>query len=194
MQSIHYKPGDIILSVLLVLWFGSFGIQKHSQAEDTNNARFALTDHNGKQVTETDFAEYFLLIFFGYSHCPDICPLNLTTIGHTMNLLGKDSAKVQPIFVTLDPERDTPNVLKPFVLHFHPRMIGLTGNVQQIQEIATTFFVRYKHTGVDGNNGYLLDHTAATYLISPQGEGLLLFPHDTPASEMVAALHTYIAP
>ena len=192
MLSILSRPRGIVISVFIMLLFGIFGLQIHSQANDVSRATFVLTDHNGKLVTEKYFAGYFLLIFFGYSHCPDICPINLSAISNTMNLLGKDSVKVQPIFITLDPERDTPETLKPFVGYFHPRMIGLTGNSQQIRETAKTFFVRYKHSEVEGKNSYLLDHTAATYLIGPEGEGLQLFPHDTPPSEMVPALQTYI--
>ena len=192
MLSILSRLRSMVIWVFIMLLFGSFGLQINSHPRDASRVKFVLTDHNGKLVTEKYFAGYFLLIFFGYSHCPDICPINLSAISHTMNLLGKDSVKIQPIFITLDPERDTPETLKPFVRYFHPRMIGLTGNAQQIRETAKTFFVRYKHSEVESKNGYLLDHTAVTYFIGTEGEGLLLFPHDTPASEMVAALQTYI--
>ena len=95
---------------------------------------FALTDHTGKKVTDEDYRGKFMLIAFGYTYCPDVCPTGLQTMSVVMDLLGEQADWVQPIFITIDPERDTPEVMKEYVAAFHPSLIGLTGTPQQIAQ------------------------------------------------------------
>lgn len=167
----------------------------------SNRGSFALTDHTGRAVTDQNFRGSYLLIFFGYTHCPDICPTALTVIANVINLLGDQAQKVQPLFITLDPERDTPQVLANFVPYFHPRLIGLTGNLDQIKSVTKTYFVRSQKylpselsdtTVSEEGNDYLLDHTAASYLLGTDGNGLALFQHGTTATEIAKTIQSFM--
>ncbi|MCP4315422.1 MAG: SCO family protein [Hyphomicrobiales bacterium] len=146
-------------------------------------APFTLTDHTGKMVTDEDYRGKFMLINFGYTYCPDVCPTSLQTMSETMALLGEQADWVQPIFVTIDPERDTPEVLKEYVAYFHPKLIGLTGTPQQIAEAAEGFRVYYNRSELNNNGGeddgdYWMDHTASFYLVGTDGKGLAVFPYN----------------
>ena len=167
----------------------------------SNRGSFALTDHTGRAVTDQNFRGSYLLIFFGYTHCPDICPTALTVIANVINLLGDQAQKVQPLFITLDPERDTSQVLANFVPYFHPRLIGLTGNFDQIKSVTKTYFVRSQKylpsepsdtTVSEESNDYLLDHTAASYLLGTDGNGLALFQHGTTATEIAKTIQSFM--
>ena len=177
---------------MIILLVGILAMQTQTYAGEGNQVHFSLTNHNGEPVTEKNFMGYFLLIFFGYSHCPDICPMNLSIISSALDDLGSSGTRVQPIFITLDPERDTLKTLKSFVHHFHPELMGLTGSTKKIQEVAATFFVRYERSNTKTSSNYLLDHTAATYLIGPTGKGLVIFPHNTAVTEMATTIQAYI--
>ncbi len=187
------SPKMYFLFIPVILVFGLL-IAKEGRAvgsTDANVITFSLLDHSGQPVTEKNYRGYYLLIFFGYSHCPDICPISLQIVANALEKLGDQSPLVQPLFVTLDPERDTPALLSNFVAYFHPRLIGLTGSTSQIELVAKKFFVRYQRypsattiiekTGLQSQE-YLLDHTGAIYLLGPKAEGLSLFPDGTPAS------------
>jgi protein SCO1/2 len=102
---------------------------------------FHLTDQSGRAVSEADFAGRFMLIYFGFSNCPDVCPTELQTMGNAMDALGSDSGRVVPIFITVDPERDTPEQLKSYVAAFHPKMVGLTGSAEEIAAVAKAYKV-----------------------------------------------------
>lgn len=132
---------------------------------------FTLTDSNGKAVTNADFRGRFMLIYFGYSFCPDICPTELQTLGRALDALGPRAARITPVFITVDPARDTPASLKPFVRAFHPRMVGLTGTPEQIAAVAKAFRVYYRlgQPSKPGANDYLVDHTSFFYLVGPDG-------------------------
>jgi len=176
----------------IILLVGILAVQTKTYAGEENQVHFSLTNHDGEPVTEKNFMGHFLLIFFGYSHCPDICPMNLSVISSALDDLGSSGTRVQPIFITLDPKRDTLKILKSFVHHFHPRLMGLTGSTKKIQEVAATFFVRYERSNTKTSNSYLLDHTAASYLIGPTGKGLVIFPHNTAVTEMATTIQAYI--
>ena len=137
----------LALSILLVTYTGCSlspvqGQDAVAVGNSSNRGTFTLTDHTGRTVTDQDFRGSYLLIFFGYTHCPDICPTALTVVANVINLLGERAQQVQPVFITLDPERDTPQALANFVSYFHPRLIGLTGSLDQIDAVAKTYFVR----------------------------------------------------
>ena len=120
----------------------SAGPDDTSQA--TNRGAFSLVDHTGRSVTHQDFLGRFMLIFFGYTHCPDICPTDLLVMSQALDMLGAAGERVQPIFITIDPERDTPRVMAEFVAHFHPRLVGLTGAPEQVAAAAEVYRVRYR--------------------------------------------------
>lgn len=156
---------------------------------------FTLVDHNGRTRTDRDFRGNFLLVYFGYTYCPDICPTGLQTISGALDLLSERSDRVQPVLVTVDPVRDTPAVLKDYVSNFHPSLIGLTGTEAQIRGITRAYKVHRRkvilpETKDDGY--YLVDHSSIAYLMGPDGSWRTLFPHGTTAESMAAALERYL--
>jgi len=164
-----------------------------AQAEEGNlvGARiggdFALTDQDGRTVKWTDFAGKYRLVYFGYTYCPDVCPLDLNRFMAGYRLLEKSdpakAAKLQPIFITVDPERDKPAVIKAYVAAFHPKLIGLTGTPEQIEAVKKAFVVV---AGKDGDpkatQDYLVNHSRTPALFGPDGKPIALAPvDDTPA-------------
>jgi len=151
---------------------------------------FTLVDHTGRTVTDKDFRGSFLLVFFGYTHCPDICPLTLAEVSATLKALGKDARYVRPLFITVDPERDTPEVLASYVRAFHPAIIGLTGTPQQIRSVTKAYNAYYakvplKTNGkVSQSSHYSVDHSAFTYLMGPNGNFLEVFRFGTSPEKM----------
>jgi len=143
---------------------------------------FALTDQDGKPVTDRSFAGKNRIMYFGYTFCPDICPTTAQTIGQAMKLLDKSdpalSARVVPVFVTVDPARDTPAVIKQFVTAFYPRFVGLTGSPAAIEAIKKQYAVASSKEAVQANGGYLVGHSNAVYLMDPAGKPLALLPTD----------------
>jgi len=148
-----------------------------ARAEITNTS-FELTDHRGKRLSDMDLRGKHLLVFFGYTYCPDICPVALTNIAETLDHLGENAKKVTPIFVTLDPQRDTPEQLAGYVPHFHPTIIGLTGSADMIKQMATNYAVTYD-TVTEGDD-YLINHSGGVYVIDPSGAYLGFFDFDEP--------------
>jgi protein SCO1/2 len=169
--------------------------QSDRDPAEANRAPFALVDHTGRAVTDRDFLGRFLLIFFGYTHCPDVCPMDLAIMSEAVDLLGDEGNWVQPLFITIDPVRDTVAVLANFVGHFHPRLIGLTGTPEQVTAVAKRYHARYQmFTPAEGAEpeSYLMDHTAAFYLLGPDGGGLALFNHATKAEDIAAVIRQFI--
>lgn len=157
---------------------------------------FTLTDHTGKQVTEKDFMGKYMLVYFGYTFCPDVCPTSLTAMGQAMDILEAKfpgvAARIQPIFVSVDPERDTPALLAEYVKHFHGRMIGLTGTPDQVAAAAKTyrvFFSKVVEKGAAADE-YLMDHSSITYVIGPDGKFSTHFGHGTTPEAMSDKLAT----
>lgn len=130
---------------------------------------FQLIDQNGKTVTDADFRGKPLLVFFGFTHCPDICPTTLFEVSEVLNRLGAEAEKASAIFVTVDPERDTPEKLKLYLSSFHPRISALSGSEAQIEAIKKAYFVYAKRVPLDGG-GYTMDHTSIVYLMDKQGK------------------------
>ena len=145
---------------------------------------FTLTNHHGEQVSASDFEGKHLLIYFGFTFCPDVCPLDLAIIGDTMDLIAEEEPdlkdRIQPLFITIDPERDTPDVIGEYATTFHPDFIGLTGSVDEIGTVASSFKVYYakNQTGEDADD-YLMDHSAFTYVAGPDARVQLIFRRDT---------------
>jgi protein SCO1/2 len=144
---------------------------------------FALTDQNGRAVTDKDFAGKYRIMYFGYTFCPDVCPVDVQNISAALKLVeGKDAAlgqRIVPIFVTVDPARDTPAVLKQFASNFHPRLVALTGAPDAIAKTAKEFGI-YSARGAGTKDGYLVDHSRQIYLMDPNGKPLALLPEGPP--------------
>ena len=143
---------------------------------------FALTDQNGQAVTERSFAGKYRIMYFGYTFCPDVCPTDVQAIGAAVKTLESSdpvlAAKIVPVFVTVDPARDTPAVLKQFVSAFHPRMVGLTGTDAQIAKIKTEYAVYSSKGDASPGGGYLVNHSRQAYLMDPDGKPLALLPQE----------------
>jgi protein SCO1/2 len=152
--------------------FGNSDISAAGYATD-----FALTDHTGKPRTMADFRGKAVVIFFGYTQCPDVCPTTLTGMAEAMKLLGEDASKVQVLFVTVDPERDTPQLLAQYVPVFNPGFLGLYADAQTIARTAQDFRVFYKKQPGSTPTTYTVDHTAGSYVYDPQGRLRLYVKH-----------------
>jgi cytochrome oxidase Cu insertion factor (SCO1/SenC/PrrC family) len=150
---------------------------------------FTLTDQNGKQVTDKDFRGRYMLVFFGFTACPDICPAGLQLIAATLAKVGAKADKVAPIFISVDPERDTPEKLAEYVKNFDDRMIGLTGTPEQVANVAKAYRVFYEKTANDGGAaGYGMNHTSIIYLMGPDGEYITHFTPTTDVDAMAEKL------
>ena len=154
---------------------------------------FNLIDQNGKKRTDTEFHGKLLIVYFGYTTCPDVCPADLMQIGLAIDKLGAPGNEVQPIFISVDPERDTPDVLAKYVPVFHQRLIGLTGTPQQIRSVADAYKAYYAKYVPEGGGVYLIDHTGFTYLMGRSGEYLGFFPPGTSADRMAEIVRQHLA-
>ena len=157
---------------------------------------FTLTNQDGQRVSSDRFDGKYRLVYFGYTYCPDVCPVDLQQIGLAMKKLEESdpqaAAKVQPIFITTDPERDTPQVLKEYVSAFHPRLIGLTGTPQEIAAVSKSFGVYAVKQESEGSTDYLVNHSRLAFLFGPQGEPIVLLPHDEGAEAITAELEKWV--
>jgi protein SCO1/2 len=157
---------------------------------------FALTDQDGRTVRDTDFAGKYRVVYFGYTYCPDVCPTDMQKIGQAMRILDKSdpatSQKIVPIFITVDPERDTPPVLKQFVANFHPRVVGLTGSPDAIARVAKDYAVYSKKQPAGPGGGYLVDHLAVAFLMGPKGEPMASLPIDKDGEAIAADLRHWV--
>jgi protein SCO1/2 len=169
----------VILALALLL--GACDSKPQFASTDISGADYArdftLTDHTGKPRTMADFRGRAVVMFFGYTQCPDVCPTTMTGMTEAMKLLGEESKKVQVLFVTVDPERDTPQLLAQYVPAFHPSFIGLYGDPQTIAKTAQAFRVFYQKQPGSTPGTYTVDHTAGSYVFDPQGRLRLYVKH-----------------
>ena len=157
---------------------------------------FTLTNQDGRQVTERDFAGRYRIMYFGFTHCPDVCPMDLAVIGQALRRLEKSepalAARVTPIFVSVDPERDTPAAIKEYIAAFHPRLVGLTGTPEQVADMVR----RYGAYGAKGDatpgGGYNVDHSRIAQLIGPDGEPIALLPYEKGAEAVAGELERWV--
>ncbi|OHC75405.1 MAG: hypothetical protein A3G18_05750 [Rhodospirillales bacterium RIFCSPLOWO2_12_FULL_58_28] len=186
------------------LYFDDDAVSEDNQAASFSAAGpsfggpFSLIDHSGKAVTDKDFSGSFMLVFFGYTSCPDVCPTELKVISDAMDILGEAGKKVQPLFITVDPERDTPEVLAGYVGAFHPRLIGLTGSAKQIEAAAGVFKAGYvkledPSPTKEKSSEYFMGHSSSTYLIGPDGKALFTFPRGLGPEELAKEVGKFIA-
>ena len=166
-------------------------------AREVVTGEFSLIDHHGNPVTDEDYRGSWLLIFFGYTHCPDVCPTSLGVVALVMDELGPDAGKVQPLFITVDPARDTPELMAGYVAAFHPSIIGLSGSAEQVKAAAQSHRAYYAKAptmeGLEEVVGeYAMDHSAYLYLMDPEGVYANVFsPTDTP-EEIAAAIRNFM--
>ena len=153
---------------------------------------FTLTDHTGKQVTDKDFRGKYLVIFFGFTHCPKVCPLGLHTITQALKMLGPPAEKVTPIFITVDPERDDVARLATFVRSYDPRLIGLTGSSDAIKSVAGAYRAYYKKLDVADSDNYNMDHSSVIYFMDPDGHFLTHFTSELGAEEIASRMRKIV--
>jgi cytochrome oxidase Cu insertion factor (SCO1/SenC/PrrC family) len=149
---------------------------------------FTLRDADGRPVRLADFRGRLVLLYFGYAGCADVCPTDLVEIAKLLALLGPQAPQVQPIFVTLDPARDTAAVIRAYASAFHPGIVALRGTEAQTRQVALAYKVFYERVALPAGKGYTIDHTAFTYLLDREGRYLAFMPPGTPAGRMLAML------
>lgn len=155
---------------------------------------FELVDHTGVPVTSGTYAGKYRLMFFGFTYCPDICPTELQVVATALDRLDDATrARVQPLFVSIDPGRDTPAVLAEYVAQFHPAIVGLTGTAEQVDKAAKSFRVYYAKAPGGDAESYQMDHSTYTYLMGPQGEFLTVFARGTSPEDMAATVAKFVA-
>lgn len=155
---------------------------------------FTLVNQDGRPVTEKDFLGKYMLVFFGYTFCPDVCPTELQVMTAALDQLGPLADRIQPIFVSIDPERDTPQVLKAYVGNFGPRLIGLTGTSAEVASIARAYRVYYaKAANAGSSTDYLMDHSSIIYLMGPDGHFVTHMAYTTDAAKLAQELKERLA-
>jgi len=189
---------DLVLLLRLALAAGGKPVTvKPLHASDISwqhaHPDFHLSDVSGKARSLADFRDKVVLVFFGYTHCPEVCPTTMADLAQAMRKLGPDAQKVQVIFITLDPARDTPQLLAKFVPYFDPSFMGLYGDDKATAEAAQSFGVSYrKHMEKDG--GYTIDHTDSTYLIGRGGKPLWMSRYGERTDYLVADIRRLLSP
>jgi len=187
---ILYATMGLLLAVLLVgaggfLWLSGNG----GNNPLTIGGPFALEDGSGKPVTDRDFRGKYMLVYFGYTFCPDVCPTTLNAVADAMDKLGPAASRIQPLFITVDPKRDTPSVVKQYAAAFGPSIEGLTGTAEEVAQVAKEYRVYYaEHRTGPGPNDYSMDHSSVLYLMSPDGGFIAPVRADQSGDEIAANL------
>jgi protein SCO1/2 len=182
-----------LLGAYALLLNSSTGDRVESSGKALVGGPFTLVDAAGKTVTDQDFRGRYMLIFFGYTHCPDICPAELQVMAAALDQLGDKAKKVVPIFITLDPERDTPEAVGAYVKNFSPNIVGLTGSMDAISAAAKAYRVSFsKFQDKNERDNYTIDHSALAYLMGTDGEYITHIPYGTSVAQMVDTLNRYL--
>ena len=187
----------IIASVGAVEFRALFGGKEASSPATSSAAGgpFSLIDGSGATVTDQTYRGKWELVFFGYTYCPDLCPTTLNTISDALTALGPLAAKVQPLFITIDPKRDTQAVMRDYVKNFDPRIVGLTGSPEAIAAVAKEYKIYYAvHRTGDGPDDYLMDHSGFVYLMDPAGRFVRVLSGETAARAMADKLRPLLSP
>jgi protein SCO1/2 len=186
-ELLHRVTTSVVLIILLFLGGGYLYYQSVSSDRtnkfngilyDKKASDFTLANQNGEKVTLSDFRGKIVLIDFGYTHCPNICPVILSKLGEVMNGLGNQAERVQVIFITVDPERDTVETLRDYMPYFDSDFLGLTGSPEDIDRVAKSYHIFYNKEYEDTKDDYLMSHTSSLYLIDNRGHLLLIYPND----------------
>lgn len=158
------------------------------QGEALIGGPFTLTDPEGNTVTEGDLVGHWSLVAFGYTYCPDVCPLTLQAVSDALDRLGNRADRIIPYFISVDPWRDTPSVMGQYAEHFHPSLVALTGTPEQIDEAASSYRVYRSPTSRPEDADYLVDHSSIVYLMGPDGRYVAHFSHGTTPEDIAAKL------
>ena len=176
--------GSFIIAVLALPRMRPYKFQGTVLQSPQPARDFKLTAANGQTVRLSDFKGKLVLLYFGYTFCPDVCPTSISKLGDAMDILGKQADDVQVIMISVDPERDTPEMLSEYMSFFHPNFIGVTGTPDEIAEVATLYGIYYQaHEGTQAT-GYLVDHTASIMVIDQDGHLKLVYPYTTPGQDV----------
>jgi len=185
--------GAIAGAAVLLVANPQGGQQVQSSGAALIGGPFSLVGAGGKPVTDRDFRGRYMLIFFGFTHCPDICPAELQVVAQALEQLGDKAKNVVPIFITLDPERDTPEAMANFVKSFGPNFVGLTGSPEAIAAAAKAYRVAYsKVENKDSAGDYSVDHSALVYLMDPEGRYVTHFSYGLSADQMAEKLGKFL--
>jgi protein SCO1/2 len=181
--------GALAGAAILVVTTPRSGQQVQSSGTALVGGPFQLTGTDGKTITDADFRGRYMLVFFGFTHCPDICPAELQVIAQALDKLGDKAKQVVPVFITVDPERDTPPVMAEYVKSFGPEFVGLTGSPEAIAAAAKAYRIAYtKVENRESPGDYNVDHSALVYLMDPEGRYVTHFSYSTNADQMAEKL------
>lgn len=174
--------------------FSQRGWVDSSSGEALIGGDFEMVSHTGAPFTQDDLKGHYSLVYFGFTYCPDICPTTLLTVADTIDSLPASiQAQLLPVFVTVDPKRDTQEVMAQYVENFHPKLIGLTGSDAQVARIASAYKVYYSAApDSEQDASYMVDHSGYLYLMGPDGRYLAHFPHNVTSQRLADALHSHI--
>lgn len=203
LKKIRFFLWGVVFVAVCGFVFAFFKTEKDASPEKNSSIKglsisphFHLTDHHGVQRSADDFKDMYMLIYFGYSFCPDICPTGLFNISEALKMIGKTADKIQPLFISVDPKRDTPEHLALYMQNYHPKFLGLTGTPQQVDAAKKAFHVyaaEYHEKGEPETTNYLVDHSSIVYLVGPDGKLLANFTHATPSDEIAKVLKSTIS-
>jgi len=199
------KLGTVVLAAAMLSGIAPLGAQTQSSRSAAElmdavmwnrepiGGPFALVDQNGKPRTNEDFRGKVMLVYFGFTYCPDVCPTDLQNIGLALDQLGPAGEQIQPLFITVDPERDTAEHLKDYVPMFHPRLVGLTGDAAAVHAAAAAYRTYYAKIPLKGDD-YTVDHSSFTYVVGAAGQYLGFFPPGTPPERIAESLRPRLKP
>lgn len=196
-ESVFFRLPALFAMALALILAGCRGEAAPPPLEGaTMGGPFTLTGHDGRRVGDRDFAGKYRIVYFGFTFCPDVCPTDLQTVAAGLRQFEASdperAARVQPIFISVDPERDTPDVLRRYVAAFHPRLIGLTGSEAEIARVARAHGVYYTREPAAENGDYLVDHSRMVVLYGPGGEPIAILPHDRGPDGVAAELDRWV--
>jgi len=184
--------GGGLLAVVALASGGAFFLSQGAPPPVTRiGGPFTLIDPQGRQVTDRDLRGKYLLIYFGYTFCPDACPTTLTQVADALDRLGKQADKVQAVFISVDPARDTPSVIGRYAAAFSPHLLGLTGSAAQVATAARAYHVYYAAHG--SGDSYTVDHSSLLFLMGPDGNFISLMPADAGGAAIAADLAKHLS-
>lgn len=191
----------LFLSFLLAIPAAPQAVTAHGDSVPADAAAiggaFELTDQHGKTVRDTDFKGRIMLVFFGFTHCPDICPITVATLSKLMEMMGSKADQVAPIFITVDPHRDTPQAMKDYLANFDPRLTGLTGSEEKIKQAASAYkayadMAAHHKKGKAHSGDYGVSHSSILYMMDKDGKYLRHFSYNAPVKELLDAVNAYL--
>ncbi len=192
MKNRRIKPVFAAIPVRILLAVCALVVCSPGYAEEVVKGNFELIDHHGKGVTEHSYDGKLRLVYFGFTRCPDVCPTTLIEVARAMRQLGDDASNVQPLFISVDRENDTPEILASYVAAFHPALIGLSGSKQQLDAVAASFNVTYGVEPADSDSGIdSVFHSSYLFLMDREGRFLDVFGYGTKAAAIEARLREY---